>query len=224
LLEARDIHKTYYQGEKAIPVLKGLNLKLERDRFIAVVGPSGAGKSTLLHILGGLDEPSRGRVILEGQDIYGLNDTALSGIRNRSMGFVFQFYHLLSEFTVLENVLMPVWVRLGSRVRQEGIRDNALGLLGRLGLSQRVDHYPDQLSGGEQQRVAIARGLINKPEFLFCDEPTGNLDLETGSEIIGLLREINLENGMSVILVTHNMELAALADIVYQLKDGIFIN
>lgn len=224
MLEARDIHKTYYQGEKAIPVLKGLNLKLERDRFIAVVGPSGAGKSTLLHILGGLDEPSRGRVILEGQDIYGLNDTALSGIRNRSMGFVFQFYHLLSEFTVLENVLMPVWVRLGSRVRQEGIRDNALGLLGRLGLSQRVDHYPDQLSGGEQQRVAIARGLINKPEFLFCDEPTGNLDLETGSEIIGLLREINLENGMSVILVTHNMELAALADIVYQLKDGIFIN
>lgn len=219
ILQARQIHKTYNSVGKEIRVLRGLDLAIEEGRFIAVVGPSGSGKSTLLHVLGGLDEPTSGSVLFEGSDIYGLGDTALSAVRNRSIGFVFQFYHLLPEFSVLENTAMPLLV--GQRVSRKKAESDALALLSRLGLGERLGHFPAQLSGGERQRVAIARALINKPKLLLCDEPTGNLDSATGEEIALLLREVHARDRMSVVLVTHNQELAKIADAVYRLKDGI---
>lgn len=223
MLEAKNIHRFYRNGNKIISVLKGVNLTINKGQFIAIVGPSGAGKSTLLHILGGLDVPTEGQVIYEKQNIYKLNDSVLSKIRNQKFGFVFQFYHLLSEFTVLENLLLPALIG-----RKEGIggalRKEALGLLEKVGLSQRITHFPNQLSGGEKQRVAIARALINKPSVLFCDEPTGNLDSKTGEEISALIKNINKDNQMTVVLVTHNLELAKIADSVYRLQDGLLVN
>jgi lipoprotein-releasing system ATP-binding protein len=212
-------------------VLKGINLNIEEDKFVALVGPSGAGKSTLLHILGGLDYPSRGNVVFQGQDLYGLSDAALCRIRNVKMGFVFQFYHLLSEFTVLENVLMPALIGVSfegnnraPKPQEEGLRKKGLDLLDMVGLSGRTHHFPSQLSGGEQQRTAIVRALINQPQILLCDEPTGNLDSETGQETIALIKRISSENKMIVILVTHNLELAGFADRVYHLRDGVLVN
>ena len=221
MLEAGNIHKTYNNGGKAIQVLRGVDLSIDKGKFIAVVGPSGAGKSTLLHILGGLDMPTQGKVIFEGEDIYKLDDSALCKIRNRKIGFVFQFYHLLSEFTVLENVLMPTLINAAGKRERAQLRERALGLLERVGLGERITHLPSQLSGGELQRVAIVRALINRPSLLLCDEPTGNLDSKAGSEIISLIKKINIENQMMVILVTHNLELAKNADKTYHLKDGI---
>lgn len=219
MLEARDIHKVYKSGNKELAVLKGVDVRIEQGRFAAIVGPSGAGKSTLLHILGGLDAPTQGGVSFEGEDLYGLSDAALSRIRNSRIGFVFQFYHLLSEFTVLENVLMPAWISRGySNSRQ--LKEEAAALLEKAGLSQRVTHFPAQLSGGEQQRVAILRALVNHPRLLLCDEPTGNLDSQRGGEIMALIKNINRENQMTVVLVTHNLELAKEADTVYHLRDG----
>lgn len=231
MLEAKNIHKVYHNGKKALAVLKGIDLKIEKGEFAAVVGPSGAGKSTLLHILGGLDSPTQGKVVLEGEDIYKLSDVPLSKIRNQKLGFVFQFYHLLSEFTVLENVLMPIFIsrQPSLPVRQAGAvsrqpKKDALRLLEEVGLSERITHFPNQLSGGEKQRVAIARALINQPHLLLCDEPTGNLDSKVGNEIIALIKKINTENQMTVILVTHNIELAKLADDIYHLRDGVLVN
>lgn len=219
MLEARDIHKVYKSGNKELAVLKGVDVRVEQGKFAAIVGPSGAGKSTLLHILGGLDAPTQGGVSFEGEDLYGLSDAALSRIRNSRIGFVFQFYHLLSEFTVLENVLMPAWISRGySKSRQ--LKEEAAALLEKAGLSQRVTHFPAQLSGGEQQRVAILRALVNQPRLLLCDEPTGNLDSQRGGEIMALIKNINRENQMTVVLVTHNLELAKEADTVYHLRDG----
>jgi lipoprotein-releasing system ATP-binding protein len=224
LLEARNIHKVYHNGGKEIPVLKGVDLKIEKGNFVAVSGPSGAGKSTLLHILGGLDNPTKGQVIFENQDLYGLNDAALCRIRNEEIGFVFQFYHLLSEFTVLENVIMPVAIKRNAEFKIKESRQEALRLLGQVGLDKRVTHFPAQLSGGERQRVAIARALMNKPEMLLCDEPTGNLDSKTGEEIITLVKKLNRDTRMTVILATHNAQLCAFADRTYQLRDGILVN
>lgn len=231
MLAAKNIHKIYNNGKKTLEVLKGIDLNIEKGKFIAIVGPSGAGKSTLLHILGGLDTPTQGEVILEGEDIYKLNAVALSRLRNKSIGFVFQFYHLLPEFNLLENVLMPALI--GARGSVFGIRDSgfesrlrneALKLLTEAGLNHRLTHFPNQLSGGEQQRVALVRALINRPSWLFCDEPTGNLDSKSGSEIISLLKKIKAENPMAVVLVTHNIELAKTADRVYHLRDGVLVN
>lgn len=222
MLEAKNIHKIYHNGKKELVVLRGIDLQIERGKFVTIVGPSGAGKSTLLHILGGLDPPSQGKVILEGKDIYRLDDTTLSKIRNQKIGFVFQFYHLLAEFTVLENVLLPTLIR--SKTKDQRLKQDAQKLLEKVGLSQRIDHFPGELSGGEKQRLAIVRGLINCPSFLFCDEPTGNLDSHTGEEIISLIRKINLESNMTVVLVTHNLELSKIADSVYHLRDGILVN
>ncbi len=224
ILEAKNIHKVYNDGKAEFTVLQGIDLRIEKGSFIAIVGPSGAGKSTLLHILGGLDSPSEGKVILEAEDIYGLDDQALSGIRNKKIGFVFQFYHLLGEFTVLENVLMPALIGCKAQGAGCSVREEALGLLKEVGLSGRLDHLPNQLSGGEKQRVAIARSLINKPHLLFCDEPTGNLDSKAGEEVIALIKKINRENRMTVVLVTHNAELAKSADKIYHLKDGVLVN
>ena len=224
MLEAKNIHKVYNNGKKALAVLKCVDLSIEKGAFIAIVGPSGAGKSTLLHILGGLDSPTQGRVIFEEEDLYNLNDVAISRIRNKKIGFVFQFYHLLPEFTVLENVCMPALINYELRVTSYELRENALSLLKKVGLEQRIAHFPSQLSGGEKQRAAIVRSLINQPSLLLCDEPTGNLDSRAGEEITSLLKKINLENRMTVILVTHNIELAKAADKVYHLKDGILEN
>jgi lipoprotein-releasing system ATP-binding protein len=224
MLEAKNIHKVYYNGNQQLEVLKGVDLSVEKGKFVAIVGPSGAGKSTLLHILGGLDIPTQGEVRFEQKDIYNLSDAELSEIRNQRLGFVFQFYHLLSEFTVLENVLMPALISYELRVTSYELRKKAGELLEKVGLGERTTHFPNQLSGGEQQRVAIVRALINRPSLLLCDEPTGNLDSRAGEEIISLIKKINLENQMTIILVTHNAELAKAADSVYHLKDGILVN
>lgn len=224
MLEAKNIHKTYHNGNKFILVLRGLDLNIDKAKFVAIVGPSGAGKSTLLHILGGLDSPTEGRVIFEQKDIYTLSDLEISKMRNTRIGFVFQFYHLLSEFTVLENVLMPALISRPSSVTRRQLQEDTLVLLEKVGLGDRITHFPNELSGGEKQRVAIVRSLINHPSLLLCDEPTGNLDSKTGAEIIALIKKINIENKMSVVLVTHNLELAKVADSIYHLKDGILVN
>lgn len=224
MIEAKDIHKSYNNGNKALFVLKGVNLNIDTGKRVAIVGPSGAGKSTLLHILGGLDTPTKGKVFFAGEDLYGLDDTALSRLRNKKVGFVFQFYHLLSELTVLENVLMPALINKELKMKHTEVKNEALELLNQVGLSARVGHFPNQLSGGEQQRAAIARALINKPRLLLCDEPTGNLDSKTGGEIMDLIEKINLQNQMTVVLVTHNIKLAQKLDAVFHLDDGLLIN
>jgi len=223
MLEAKNLHKVYKNGAKELRVIKGISLKIKQGEIVSIVGPSGAGKSTLLHILGGLDKPTEGTVSFGENEIYKLSDRDLSYIRNRSIGFVFQFYHLFSEFNVLENVLLPA---LCSRKRasREKLEERAVFLLKSVGLEERKNHLPSQLSGGEQQRVAIARALINEPQILFCDEPTGNLDSKTGNEVIEMLKRINKENNMTMILVTHNEDVAKIAGTRLHLKDGVLVN
>ncbi|MFH1678942.1 MAG: ABC transporter ATP-binding protein [Candidatus Omnitrophota bacterium] len=198
-------------------MLKGIDLKIEKGAFAAILGPSGAGKTSLIHLLGGLDSPTQGEVFIEGKNIYVFSDKQLSELRNKKIGFVFQFYHLLSEFNVFENVIIPALIKAKM---DKSIRQDAQELLELVGLKARMKHFPNQLSGGEQQRLAIARALINKPELLFCDEPTGNLDTATGRGIVGLVKRLNTERRMTVVLVTHNQEIAAIADKVFYLKDG----
>jgi len=204
-------------------VLKGVNLKIQEGDFFAIVGPSGAGKSTLLHILSGLDKPSQGQVSLDGQDIYKMSDHKRAVMRNEKVGFVFQFYHLLPEFTALENVILPGLIK-SDMADQQQQQTRGLALLERMGLKNRVEHKPNQLSGGEQQRVAIARALMNTPKIIFCDEPTGNLDSKTGEDIIHLLRDLNRENQQTIVMVTHDKYLASLAHRTIQMRDGQILN
>jgi len=219
LLKTEELHKVYNHNKRqSAHVLRGINLEIKEGLILAIVGPSGAGKSTLLNILGGLDQPTSGRVLFKEIDLYKLSDTELSQIRNRAFGFVFQFYHLLAEFNVLENVMLPAMIKKDNlKITQKKAQE----LLERAGLKGKEDSFPAQLSGGEQQRVAICRSLINEPKILFCDEPTGNLDSHTGAEIISLLKELNLKNKMTIVLVTHNEELSRIADKIFHLKDGI---
>lgn len=222
IIEAKGLGKAYENGAKPLEVLKGVDLRVAKNEFLAVQGPSGAGKSTLLHILGGLDYPTRGEVLFEGEDLYSLRESELAAFRNRKVGFVFQFYHLLPEFNVLENVILPALIK--SWWEKKKVSAYARSLLDKLGLADRLHHAPNQLSGGEQQRVAIARALINKPQLLFCDEPTGNLDSESGRNILNLLKQFNREAEATIVLVTHDKEIAASADRVIHLKDGILVN
>jgi lipoprotein-releasing system ATP-binding protein len=222
LLDASGLRKNYYNGKKDTLVLQDVNIRIRNAEFVAVVGPSGAGKSTLLHILGGLDAPSSGQVTFEGRSLYQLSEDDISDVRNKRIGFVFQFYHLLSEFTVLENVYMPGLVNAKPQ-QYPVVRKNAVDMLKSVGLGNRMDHFPGQLSGGERQRVAIARSLINKPALLLCDEPTGNLDSKTGEGIFGILKDFNRDNGAALVLVTHNHELAKKAQHVYHLRDGSLV-
>ena len=224
MLEARNIHKVYNSGGKKLDVLKGINVTVENGEFAAIVGPSGAGKSTLLHILGGLDRPTQGNVVFAGEDVYGISDASLCRMRNKRIGFVFQFYHLLSEFTVLENVLLPTRIYRDRKSDPGESHKKAREFLREVGLQNRMKHFPNQLSGGEQQRVAIVRGLMNAPDLLLCDEPTGNLDSKTGDDIIALIKRIHSQEGMSVILVTHNLGLAKAADRLHHLRDGVLVN
>lgn len=221
LLCAINVSKEYSVGSTRLEVLKGVSLGIEKGQIVGIVGPSGAGKSTLLHLLGGLDRPTRGSVTLEGQDLLRLSDKKLAQVRNQRFGFVFQFYHLLAEFTALENVMLPALLRQnkGRRV----LSDTARELLERCGLGKRLRHRPSELSGGEQQRVAIARALMNRPEILFCDEPTGNLDSETGRQIRQLVWQFNQEYKTTVIIVTHSRELVRQATRIISLQDGVII-
>ncbi len=217
LLEAIDLRKTYRMGSVDVPVLRGSSMKLLPGEWVAVLGSSGSGKSTLLHLLGGLDTPDRdgGEVLYKGETISKLARGARNRYRNREVGLVFQFYHLLPELTVLENTLLPGLVGSGVRVDRERARE----LLSTFGLDHRLTHRPRELSGGERQRVAIARALLNQPEVLLADEPTGNLDEQTGSEILDLLKKEH-QAGLSIVMVTHDRAIAEMADRVVVLHHG----
>ncbi len=216
MLSANDIHKKYGPVE----VLKGVDVTINSGEIVSIVGPSGSGKSTLLHILGTLDKPDRGEVFLSQENISRLQGNKLAGFRNKHIGFVFQFHHLLPEFSALENVCIPGW--LNSRNKNE-VKQKAQELLRILGLSQRLENKPNQLSGGEQQRVAVARALINKPDIVFADEPTGNLDTANAKELHNLFFDLRKEFSQTFLIVTHNEELARLSDRTLTMKDGKII-
>lgn len=223
MLEATNLHKSYNHKTSVLQVLRGVSLKIKDGDFLAIVGPSGAGKSTLLHILGGLDRPSEGKVILDGEEIYALSDPRRAFLRNQKIGFVFQFYHLLPEFSALENVILPSLIKNDMAQRKEA-EEKGKSLLEKVGLKARIAHKPYELSGGEQQRVAIARALVNDPKIIFCDEPTGNLDSQSGREIIDLLADLNQKTGQTLVIVTHDEKIATRSRVVMRMKDGQFLN
>lgn len=220
MLEARGLHKVYQQDANQLHVLKGINLKILKGDVLAIVGPSGAGKSTLLHILGGLDRPTEGEVLFENQDIYRLKEKERAKVRNLKLGFIFQFYHLLPEFTALENVILPALVKEDLK-NVDPLKAKGEELLSLVGLKERFGHKPNQLSGGEQQRVAIARAMVNNPEIIFCDEPTGNLDSESGQAIIDLLMNLNTQNHQTLVMVTHDENIAKRSHKIVRMKDGM---
>ncbi len=222
ILQATGLHKSYQLGKVSLKVLKGVSITLQRGEFVAIMGASGSGKSTLLHLLGALDIPDAGTVRYEGRDIFAGSSRARDRLRNATFGFVFQFYHLLPELTVLENTLLPCMV--GNSIwswfsRRHALRRQATEMLERIGLGERLRHRPNELSGGERQRVAIARALANRPRVLLADEPTGNLDAATGREILGVLKALNQE-GQTIVMVTHDPLVAASAHRIVSLVDG----
>jgi lipoprotein-releasing system ATP-binding protein len=223
LLAAVNLHKTYRKHTIKVPVLGGVDLDLDAGEFLSVVGVSGSGKSTLLHLLGTLDQPDDGCVCLEGIRIDDLPGEERDRLRNQTFGFIFQFYHLLPELTTLENVLVPQMIAhsvVGWWRRRRDLNKRATELLERVGLGHRLRHRPRELSGGEMQRAAIARALINRPRILLADEPTGNLDADTGAAIVHLLRDLNRQDGLTIIMVTHNLDLVAEGDRVVRLTAG----
>lgn len=214
---AKDLHKTYAEGPRSLEVLKGVDLEIGEGQAMALLGASGAGKSTLLHCLGTLDKPNKGQVLFAGQEVYQMNEKEISSFRNRSIGFVFQFHHLLPMLTALENTLLPALIAGESKEEAAG---KARGTLRRVGLENRCDHRPSELSGGERQRVAIARALVMDPRLLLADEPTGNLDSQTGQEVAELLMELCSLKGMALLVATHNEKLAQRLGRRVRLKDG----
>lgn len=218
LMEATGVRREFRSGPSLLHVLRGVDLTIGRGEIIAVVGASGTGKSTLLHILGTLDRPDGGRVLFRGQDLFGLGEEALAEFRNRNLGFVFQFHHLLPEFTAAENVMMPGLIRGESR---REARRRAAGLLDEVGLTERIEHKPGELSGGEQQRVALARSLYAAPSLVLADEPTGNLDPETARGLHTLMYDLARRHGQSWIVVTHNEQLAGMADRRVEMSAGL---
>jgi putative ABC transport system ATP-binding protein len=215
LIELVDVSRTVTSGAGPLTILHPTSFQIASGRSVAITGPSGSGKSTLLGLLAGLDAPSSGRIVIDGQDITALSEEALARLRGERIGIVFQFFHLLPSLTAYENILVPLEI---ARARDAAPRARAL--LADVGLSDRGHHYPSQLSGGEQQRVAIARALANNPPILLADEPTGNLDTATGAQIVELLIDVNRRRGCTLVLVTHDPELAALADETFVLRDG----
>ena len=220
MIVAQGLEKTYSSGGRPLPVLRSIDLEVAPEAFVAVVGPSGSGKTTLLGLLAGLDEPTRGRVLLDGEDLFALTEDGRAEFRARRVGFVFQTFHLLPTLTAVENVLVPLELQGGAR----GLRDRAVALLERVGLGDRLHHYPAQLSGGEQQRVALARAFANEPRILFADEPTGNLDSETGATIVAMMEELNREARTTLVLVTHDLTLAERAHRVIRLGSGSIVS
>jgi lipoprotein-releasing system ATP-binding protein len=226
ILQARDIYKRYRLGAVNLEVLKGINFSVAPGEFVAIIGASGSGKSTLLHILGALDQPDSGHVGFESRDITAMSGRQLNKYRNAEVGFVFQFYHLLDELTVLENVLLPAMISSSALIwltRRNTAKKQAKELLERLGLSDRLTHKPYQLSGGERQRVAIGRALMNKPRLLLADEPTGNLDSATGNGILNVFEDLN-KGGQTIIMVTHDSRIAQRAHRIVRLADGVIAN
>ena len=218
MLTARKINKSYKSGTSRLQVLEGINIDVEKGEMFFVVGPSGAGKSTLLHILGGLDVPDSGDIYINGYDFKKLKGRKRSKLINSKIGFVFQFFHLLPEFTAVENVMLPALISGKSRKRSF---EKASGLLNQVDLEGRVNHRPSQLSGGEKQRVAVARALVNDPEIVFADEPTGNLDLDNSRELTALIHKLNREKGQTFIIATHDYNIVSKESNVMRLVDGI---
>lgn len=216
-VEANDLYKTYTLGTVGIEVLKAVNLKIEEGEFVSIMGPSGSGKSTLLYMIGGLDKPTSGDIKVKGKDINQMKDKAESIMRRRTIGFVFQFYNLIPKLTVEENVMLPV---LLDGKKQKDYKEKLNDILEVVGLADRRHHTPRELSGGQQQRVAIARALMNDPDIILADEPTGNLDSNTGMEIMQLLQDINREKGKTIIMVTHSKEAASFGQRIINIKDG----
>jgi lipoprotein-releasing system ATP-binding protein len=217
------LKKSYRKGRSEVPVLKGLDVEVERGEMLAIVGASGSGKSTLLHVLGLLDAPDAGAVLLDGTRVDNQPDRRREELRNRTFGFVFQFYHLLPELSALENVLMPHLIRFSVRSylsQRKRLRAEATAMLERVGLGHRLDHFPAELSGGELQRAAIARAIAGGPSILLADEPTGNLDAASGQAVLELLRDLNRERGLTMMMVTHDAQIAQQADRIVRLAEG----
>jgi putative ABC transport system ATP-binding protein len=221
IISVQNVHKSYLMGKEAVPALRGVSLDVGAGAMVCLMGPSGSGKTTLLNIVGGLDEPGRGHVHLDGHDVVAMSEEALARLRLERVGFVFQTFNLLNNFTALENVEAPMV--LLKRLRRGERRKRALELLDSVGLSDRIDHYPSELSGGQQQRVAIARALANDPSILIGDEMTGDLDSETGFEIMRLVRDLNRRDGKTVVYVTHDPRMADFADYSVHLLDGVIV-
>lgn len=218
VLSCHDLFKQFHQGELEVPVLKGVNLELAKGEMLAIVGASGSGKSTLLHLLGGLDEPSSGEIKILGQNMAGIDEEKKCQLRNGSLGFIYQFHHLLPEFSALENVAMPLLIR---RLKKREAFDRATEILQQVGLSHRLTHTPSELSGGERQRAAVARALVTQPACILADEPTGNLDRHTAETVFELMLTLNQKANASLIIVTHDLQLAHRAEHVKQLVDGV---
>ncbi|HZD41702.1 MAG TPA: ABC transporter ATP-binding protein [Terriglobales bacterium] len=221
IIRVEDLHKTYSMGDIEVPALRGINLSIDRGEFVAVMGSSGSGKSTFMNIMGCLDRPTKGKYLLNGKEVGSLSRDEWAHIRNRQIGFVFQGFNLLSRTTALENVELPMMYN-GFASRQR--RDRAIEALSLVGLSERLDHTPNQLSGGQQQRVAIARALVNRPSLILADEPTGNLDSMTSAEIMSLFQRLNLDQGITIVVVTHEQDIADYAQRRVLFRDGMIVS
>ncbi len=220
ILKAEKLKKIYVSKTDRVIALNYVSFEVEKGDMVAIMGPSGSGKSTLLHILGGIDKPTEGKVFINGIDIHGFDEKKLAFFRNKNIGFVFQFHYLLPEFTALENVIIPAMLYKNSK----NVYDKGYKILSELGLRHRINHYPAELSGGEQQRVAIARAIINEPEILLADEPTGNLDSDNTKNVMNILKHLNEKNNTTILLATHDREVAETCKYILHMKDGKIVN